>query len=181
MLSLYTLISFLPLLFEERGLSKPGQLVSILMITSVVFNIVGATISDKTGKRKMFIIGPVIVFGLAVLTFGTLTGIPLAIALVIAGACMGTIGPVLMSIPVELKTIGPALTATAVGLIFMVGNTGGFLGPMLIGKLMDITGSQWSAFVCMGALLILSAGCIIPLTETGRKKKRREEVAIASH
>jgi cyanate permease len=175
MLSIFAMITLLPVMFEERGVARPGELVSIMMITAVVFNIVGAALSDKTGRRKAFIFFPVIIFGIAVLGFGTFTGIPLIIALAVAGACMGTIGPVMMTIPVELKEVGPALTATAVGLIFMIGNTGGFVGPVISGKLMDVTGSQWAGIIFMAAVLILSAGCIIPLKETGRKKKQEEE------
>jgi cyanate permease len=181
MACMFALISFLPIILEERGIARAGEYVSIMMGAAVVFNILGAMLSDKAGKRKPFLFICAIIFGLCVLTFGALAGIPLIIALAIAGAAMGTIGPVMMTIPVELKEVGPALTATAVGLILMVGNTGGFLGPVISGKLMDMTGSQWGGFIFMAALLFISAVCVVPLRETGSKSKQAAESSVVSH
>jgi len=75
-----------------------------------------------------------------------------------------------MIIPVEIEKIGTENTATAIGIIFMIGNTGGFIGPVISGKLMDVTGSHWAGFIFMAAALIAAAGSIVPLRETGRKK-----------
>ncbi len=170
MVGLMAIITFLPISLEERGVEKAGELVSIMMGTSVVFNILGGMLSDKLGKRKPFLVISAVIFGLCILSFATLTGTPLIIALMIAGAAMGTIAPILMTIPVELEEIGPGLAATAMGLIFMVGNTGGFFGPVLSGKLMDVTGSHWAGFIFMASALIIAAVFLIPLRETGRKK-----------
>jgi hypothetical protein len=56
----------------------------------------------------------------------------------------------------------------------MVGNSIGFVGPVVSGKLMDLSGVHWPAFVAMGVVLVLAAGCILPFKETGEKKKPRE-------
>jgi len=45
------------------------------------------------------------------------------------------------AIPPALSGIGPRLTGTAAGLVFAVGEIGGFAGPFLIGWLHDLTGS----------------------------------------
>ena len=154
---------------EERGIERAGELVSIMLGTTVVFNILGGILSDRLGKRKPFLIISSVVFGLGILTLATLKGIPLVVALVITGAALGTIAPVLMTVPVELEEIGPGLSATAIGLIFMVGNTGGAFGPIVSGKLMDLTGSHWAGFIFMAVVLIVAAGCAVPLRETGKK------------
>ena len=70
------------------------------------------------------------------------------------------------------KQIGPALSATAMGLIFMIGNTGGFLGPIVAGKLMDLTTAHWPGFLFMGLAGIIAAFCIFPVRETGPKGNR---------
>jgi predicted MFS family arabinose efflux permease len=108
------------------------------------------------------------------MVFAKATGLPLIIALALAGAAIGTIAPVLMTIPVEIKEVGPSLTATAVGLIFMVGNTGGSIGPILGGKLIDSYGYA-AGFFTMAAALILAALFIIPMRETGKKKRASTE------
>jgi cyanate permease len=170
MVSLMSVISLLPLSLTERGIERSGQLVSVMLGTTVIFNILGGVLSDRAGKRKPFLIISSFVFGLCILTFASLSGVSLLIALIIAGAAMGTIAPVLMIIPVEIEKIGTENTATAIGIIFMIGNTGGFIGPVISGKLMDVTGSHWAGFIFMAAALIAAAGSIVPLRETGRKK-----------
>jgi nitrate/nitrite transporter NarK len=64
------------------------------------------------------------------------------------------------AIPAELDGIGPELTGAAVGLIFAVGEVGGFLGPVLLGSLRDLTGSfvPGLAVLAGGALLVIGAG-----------------------
>jgi len=169
MVSLMAIITLLPLTLEERGVEKSGELVGIMMASTVVFNILGGIMSDKTGRRKMFLLISTVVFGICVPGFATFTGTPLIITLVLTGAAMGTVAPVLMSIPVEMEQVGTALAGTAVGLIFMVGNTGGFFGPVIAGKLMDMTGSSMSGFIFMAITLIVAALVVIPLKETGKK------------
>ena len=169
MIGVMGIVSFLPLTLEERGISRPGELVAIMMGTTVFFNIIGGILSDKAGRRRPFLIVCAVILGLCIPFFGVLKGIPLVLTLVIGGVAMGTIAPVLMAIPVEMKQVGTTLAGTAVGVIFMIGNTGGFVGPVIAGKLMDMTGSFWSAFAFMAAALLMAAGCILPMEETGNK------------
>jgi cyanate permease len=170
MVGLMSVITFLPISLEERGVARAGELVSIMMGVSVVFNIIGGILSDKLGVRKPFLLICAVIMGLSFLGFTTFTGISLIIVLAVAGAAVGSIAPVVMTIPVELEEIGHGLAATAMGLIFMIGNTGGFVGPVISGKLMDLTGSQAAGFIFMAAALIVAAIFAIPLRETGRKK-----------
>jgi len=168
MVSLMAIITLLPLSLEERGVEKAGELVGIMMGATVVFNIIGGIVSDKVGKRKLFLVISALLFGICVPGFAVFTGFPLILMLIITGACMGTLAPVMMSIPVEMKEIGTGLAGSAIGVIFMIGNTGGFAGPVVAGKLMDVTGSM-AGFIFMAAALIVSAIVILPLKETGRK------------
>jgi cyanate permease len=167
------LITFLPRIFQERGLERAGEMVSIMMGAVMVFNIVGASLSDRLGKRKPFLIASPLILGLAVLTFQYLSGIPLIIALAIAGAGLGTISPLFFVLPVEFEEIGPKLAATAAGIMLMIGNTFGFLGPFLTGKVIDMTGSNATAFVLIVSLMFLSVFLVLPIRETGRKKEKQ--------
>jgi nitrate/nitrite transporter NarK len=67
-------------------------------------------------------------------------------------------------VPPELDGVGPALTGTAVGLVFAVGELGGFLGPFLVGSLFDLTGSYAPglAVVAGACLVAVVAGRRIP-------------------
>jgi len=169
MVGLMSAITLLPATLEERGIANAGVYVSLMMGTTVVFNILGGYLSDRAGKRKPFLLASAALLGLCFISFVFVAGVPLIAGLILAGAALGTIATVLMIIPVELETIGQPLAATAVGLIFMIGNTAGFIGPIVSGKLIDVTGAPWGGFLFMGAALFLAAVCIIPLTETGRR------------
>lgn len=168
------LVTFLPRIFQERGLDRAGEMVSIMMGAVMVFNIVGATISDRVGKRKPFLLASPIILGIAVFSFQFLEGIPLIIALAIAGSALGTISPLFFVLPVEFEEIGPKLAATAAGIMLMIGNVFGFLGPFITGKLIDLTGSNVTAFVLIFICTIVSVLLILPIRETGRKKEKQQ-------
>jgi cyanate permease len=171
MVGIMTVVSLLPISLAERGVEKSGELVAIMMGVAVVFNIVGGILSDKTGKRKPFLILCAVILAVCIVCFATTTGIGLIIALACAGAAMGTIAPIIMVVPVEMERVGPALTATAMGFIFMLGNTGGFIGPVAGGKLMDAYGLV-TGYMVIGAALILASLVILPLKETGTRKTK---------
>jgi len=181
MISLLAVVTLLPITLEERGVENAGGMVGIMMGATVVFNILGGMLSDRVGKRKPFLLICAVVFGLCVLGFANFTGTALIVVLIIAGAAMGTIAPVLMSVPVEMERIGTALVGSAIGFIFMLGNTGGFVGPVVAGKLMDMSDSSLPGFIFIAAALILSAVFIVPLKETGRKRKPGEAPAAHGH
>jgi len=170
MAGIMTVVSLLPISLAERGIERGGEMVGVMMGTAVIFNIAGGVFSDLTGRRKPFLIIGTVVLGLSVLLATQASGPVLVVALACAGAAMGTVGPVMMVIPIEIEEIGPKLTATAMGVIFMIGNAGGFAGPVVSGRIMDYTGSNISGFMLMAALLIIAAGFIFPLRETGKKK-----------
>jgi len=167
------LIALLANILSERGLTaaRAGALVSIMLGVSTVFKIVGGVLSDRVGSRKPFLIIGALVQGICTIAFAAFSGMPLVVVLIICGIGMGVIPPIFFVIPLELKEIGPPLAATATGLIFMLSNAGGFFGPIISGKIMDLTGTHWPGFLFMGALLIIAAFCIFPMRETGRKAR----------
>jgi nitrate/nitrite transporter NarK len=172
-MGLISIISFLPIIFEERGMTKAGEAVAVILGTSVLFNIAGGILSDKLGKRKLFLWSSALAFGICVPFFGLFNGVLLIVSLAIAGAAMGTFAPIMMTVPVELEKVGPALAGTAIGFIFMIGNVGGFIGPVFAGKIMDITGTYWSGLIFMTICFIAASLIVVPLQETGRASKDR--------
>jgi nitrate/nitrite transporter NarK len=171
-MGLISAISFLPIIFEERGLTKAGEAVAVFLGVSVLFNIAGGILSDKLGKRKLFLWSSALVIGLCVPFFGVLNGGLLILVLVIAGAAMGTFAPIMMAVPHELEKVGPALAGTSIGFIFMIGNVGGFIGPVFTGKIMDLTGTYWSGLIFMTICFIAASLIVVPLRETGRASQQ---------
>jgi len=89
---------------------------------------------------------------------------PLATAGIVgAGFGVGGISPLVRAIPAELDGIGATLTGAAVGLVFAVGEVGGFLGPVLVGTLRDATGSFAAGFgvLAAGGLVVVLAGAAL--------------------
>jgi cyanate permease len=82
---------------------------------------------------------------------------------VVAGVGIGGLAPLMRSIPIELDGIGPQLTGVATGLVFTVGEVGGFAGPFLIGSLRDATGSFLPGFALLaaGGLVVVAAGYLM--------------------
>jgi len=122
-------------------------------------------LSDRLERRR----GPLVacalltLVGLVVLALAG--GRPALLAALVVGVGIGGLSTFVRVIPAELEGIGPARTGAAVGLIFAVGEAGGFLGPFLIGGFQDATGSYVPglAVLAVGAAAAALAGSRLPV------------------
>ena len=166
--ALLSILSLLPAVLGDRGLDNPGMLAALMTATLVASSIMGGMLSDRFGRKPVLVVST-IVFALSVPTLLVFSGpiftsVPLLmISLVIAGAAAGPFLPVSTAMPVEMPGIGPLYAGTALGILFMIGNTGGFLGPIITGWLMDTTGSAWSGFLFVALLLLIAPLFLIKL------------------
>jgi cyanate permease len=155
------LSNWLPVILETRGVAPAlAGVVTSLFILVRVLGIVGVpALSDRLATRRL----PIVACGLAgaVGTVGLLVArsLPaLFLSLVLVGTfVIGGLSPLVRAIPTEMDGIGPGLTAVANGLIFTVGEVGGFGGPFLIGLLRDVTGSFAPALGTLAAASLLAA------------------------
>jgi MFS family permease len=87
--------------------------------------------------------------------------------------------PLFMGI-VPAETMGHAKAATAMGLVVGIGElSGGFLGPLIGGKLADLYGLQ-APLLIQGALAVVAGFVAFALVETNpRVLARRAEGAVA--
>ncbi|MFB6170700.1 MAG: CynX/NimT family MFS transporter [Haloarculaceae archaeon] len=148
---------------EARGLSPTtaGRVTSGLVVCQIAGALVVPTVSDRTGRRRDAVVG----CGLLALAglLGLLAGGSVALTALVVGVVgfgLGGLSPLIRVIPVEMEGIGPGLTGTAVGLVFAVGEAGGFLGPFLIGLLEDLTGSYVPGIgvLALGAVVVVLSG-----------------------
>ena len=166
--ALLSILGLLPAVLGDRGLDNPGMLAALMTATLVVSSIMGGVLSDRFGRKPVLVVST-IVFALSVPTLLVFSGpiftsVPLLmICLVIVGAAAGPFLPVSTAMPVEMPGIGPLYAGTALGILFMIGNTGGFLGPIITGWLMDTTGSAWSGFLFVALLLLIAPLFLIKL------------------
>jgi cyanate permease len=151
-------------IFETRGVrpALAGLTTTVLVAGQVIGALSIPLLSDRLSARR-----PAVIFAGLLVTGGTIlllvSGSVLLFAasgVAIVGIGLGGIGPLIRTIPVEIREIGPELTATAVGIIFAVGEVGGFLGPFLVGSLRDATDSfaPGLAIVAMSGIVIVLAG-----------------------
>lgn len=163
LLIIHGLQGWLPTILESRGLSaeRAGQTTTLLVIANVVGILTIPGLADRFRARRLAIIlsGFTAFCGVGGILGGGTTMIT-AVGIVAAGLGVGGLSPLVRAIPPDLDSIGARLTGTAVGLVFAVGEVGGFLGPVLIGSLRDVTGTYAAglAILAGGGLLAVAAG-----------------------
>ncbi len=159
---MHGLQGWLVTLFEARGVAPglAGGVTAVLIVGQVVGVLAVPTLAERFDRTRETLIGCGILgsVGIVGLFSEPAAALLLAIPVVIIGIGMGGLAPLIRSIPVELDGIGPALTGTAVGLVFAVGEVGGFLGPVLIGALRDATGSFAPGLVLCAIAALVAAG-----------------------
>jgi cyanate permease len=124
-------------------------------------------LSDRLGDRGGVIAacGAICALGAAALA---VPGVPFPVAVagaLVVGVGVGGLSPLVRLVPAELDDVGPARTGTAVGLVFAVGELGGFLGPFLVGSLFDLSGSYAPGLglLAVGCLAAVVAGWRLPV------------------
>jgi len=151
--SIMSVNTLLPITLEEKGIPNSGGIVSVMMFSALIFTVIIGIISDKFGKRKIFLIVGGIVTGLCIPCLIFFKGVPLIITLIIAGAFSLPVGAIVFSAVVEVRGAG-GLVGTSLGLINMIGTLGGFSGPIIAGMLIDVSGQAWPGFIFMAVAII---------------------------
>jgi cyanate permease len=160
--------NWLATVLRSRGVAPTlaATVTSAFVVAEAAGTLTVPALSDKLGRR-----GAVIAACGAACALGTptllLPGVPFALPIagaLVVGVGVGGISPLVRIVPPELDGIGPALTGTAIGLVFAVGELGGFLGPFLVGALFDLTGSYAPGLAVVGlaCLAVVVAGRRIP-------------------
>jgi cyanate permease len=166
---LHGLQGWLVTLFEARGVDPglAGGVTAVLVGGQVVGVLAIPAFAERIDRTRAVTIGAAIVgaLGIAGLFFEPSVALALAVPVALVGFGMGGLSPLIRSIPVELDGIGSALTATAVGLVFAVGEIGGFVGPVAIGALRDATGSFAPGLALCVAAALVAAGSAAAMSE----------------
>lgn len=142
--SIYGLTFFLPSITETmKGLSISGRtaVATLPYICSLAAMIFIGSNSDRTGERRWHMAIPLILYGTGLASSVLVkdhVGLTI-LCLTIAGFGMSTAWPAFWTLPAAFTTRASA--AIAVGIINSVGNLGGYLGPSIVGKIREQTGS----------------------------------------
>jgi len=165
--------SWLPQILEAKGMSAAdaGYLSALPGLASIAGSITTARMAAKF-PRKAVVASCLIVVGLALVAVDLLTGLPLVLALAVQGFFAGGVGPVLLTIMMDLREVGAGAMGAAAGLYFAVGEVGGFSGPSVMGVLKDWTGGFTAG------LLMLAAITVIMLVPTSMIRDPRSSEAV---
>ena len=175
------LSNWLATILETRGMAPTlaGTVTSAFILVRILGILAIPALSDRIGSRRW----PIVACGVAgtVGMIGLMVGsstVTLGVSLVLVGAfTIGGLAPLVRAIPIEMRGIGPALTAVATGLIFTVGEVGGFLGPFSIGVVYDLTDTFAPALVVLAAACFVTAVAGYYLPETAGSAAARTETA----
>jgi len=165
------LLSFLSTMLELKG-SDPataGLIASMISWFMIPGSFITPLISDRVKVRKPFIWATSILAAIALYFAGTVTGIPLWISVTVYGFLIGSMAPIILSMPVEL--MGASYSATAGGFTLVGGYIGAMIAPWLAGYLSTTTGSFLPAVLMCTAFTGLEAVCGLMLKETGSKRQ----------
>jgi len=122
--------------------------------------------SDRTGERRWHVAAPAIGGGIAFALAGLAHGTALPLALL----SLAMLGLAAMFGPFwSLATtfVGGAGAAAGIALINSVGNTGGFVGPYLVGAVKDATGSYAAGLVAIGVVLACGGTLVLAVRDGG--------------
>ncbi|HEX6463733.1 MAG TPA: MFS transporter, partial [Vicinamibacterales bacterium] len=139
---------------EGFALSATTAIPFAIALAAMVF--VGRA-SDRRGERQRFVAG---------CALATAAGLVVALAFqrqtwaLVLGFAVAQIGlrsgaGVFWALPAEL--LGTAAAAVSIGLINATGGVGGFVGPTLMGALLDATGGYTGGLLVLAGVLVVEA------------------------
>ncbi len=141
-----------------------GLLAAIPYIVGACGMVIAARHSDRTGERRWHIAGAALAGGLAFIVSAFVQ--TLALSLVTLSVAMlglaSMFGPFWAFATSRLRGVG---AAAAIALINSIGNTGGFVGPYVIGYIRDRTQSFTGGLVFVGVVLAVMPLLVLTLSD----------------
>jgi MFS family permease len=170
----YGLNFWAPQLIRSAGTHNPtiiGLLTAIPYIFGALCMVIVGRISDATGERRKFVAGLLLMATVGFFAAGIFD--KQTVFLVIALAVMG--GGVVASIPafwaLPPKLVTGAGAAGGLALINTLGQLGGIVSPVMVGRIRDVTGSTTPALYVIGCMsLVCAAILMFGLPEALRRK-----------
>jgi len=156
----YGVSFWMPTLFSQAGVESSAQNGLLLAVPNLLGAIAMLLIcrhSDKVQERRWHLTAcfAAAANGFAVIAsqLGSVTGLLVGLSIVHVGILSGV--PLSWTIPTRM--LAPAAAAVGIAIVASVGNLGGFVAPVLIGKLSEASGALFTGFLALGGLLLLGA------------------------
>ena len=165
----YTWTGWIPTLMMQKGATPElaGLITSITIWVGILTVFLMPRLAYKLGLRKPFLWAPSIV--LALVAWGAIyVTIPMSwLLMALVGVANMTRFSTLLALPVEMSP--EEEVGTASGLTLSGGYTGGVIGTLTGGRILDLTGSLDLSFLILAGVSIVATGIALSLPETGIK------------
>jgi ACS family tartrate transporter-like MFS transporter len=151
--------------------SGTGLVVGAIGVAGMAGMLANGRHSDRTGERYVHGAAPLVVVaaGFAMVAVGGTPAWTIG-GLVVVSVTINAFLPAFWCVPSAMFT-GTA-AAAAIALINSIGNLGGYVGPMLLGKAKDATGSYATGMLILAALALAAAAMTMLLREKQKAESR---------
>ena len=156
-------LSWAKTLFESyKGLPslEASVFASVLMYAAVFFVPIFGWASDKTAKRKLFLVGGSIAMAVALIVTSYASGMALLASVIMLGITAAIVPPVVMTIPSQ--NLPPSLSGTGFSIVTLCQNVGIAFAAPYAGYLIQVTGDITATF--FGISLLSLAAAAVALT-----------------
>jgi len=162
----YGLNFWAPQLIRSAGTQSPvmiGLLTAIPYVCGAISMVVIGRLSDATGERRKFVCGLVVLGAVGFFSAGIFADHTtfLIIALGMLGAGIIASIPTFWTLPPKLLAGAGAGAAGGIAVINTLGQFGGIVSPVMVGRIKDLTGSTTPALYVIGVCALLAAALLL--------------------
>jgi MFS family permease len=161
--SSYGLNFWAPHMIRSAGTTNPttiGLLTAVPYLCGAIAMVAVGRLSDASGERRKFVIGLVVLGAVGFCCAGLFDHSPgmLVAALAVMGAGVVASIPAFWALPPKLVTGAGA--AGGIALINTLGQLGGIVSPVMVGRIKDLTGSTTPALYAIAVLSLVCAAIL---------------------
>lgn len=161
--SSYGLNFWAPHMIRTSGITNPttiGLLTAVPYLCGAITMVVVGRVSDRTGERRKFVIGLMLLASVGFFSAGIFDKqtAMLVLALAMMGAGVVAAIPAFWALPPKL--VAGAGAAAGIALINTLGQLGGIVSPVVVGRIKDMAGSTTPALYLIGGLGLVCAAIL---------------------
>jgi MFS family permease len=162
----YGLNFWAPQLIRSAGTESPvmiGLLTAIPYICGAISMVIVGRLSDASGERRKFVAGLVILGAVGFFSAGIFAThtVFLIVALSLLGAGIVASIPAFWALPPKLLAGAGAGAAGGIAVINTLGQFGGIVSPVMVGRIKDLTGSTTPALYVIGIACVIAAALLL--------------------
>ena len=159
-LSFTTWASTLVEKYQNTSKVYAGFLASLLMWAAIFCVPLYGYMSDRTGKRRLFVFVGSLLMALAFVALAFTSDLALITSILALGVTAAMVPPIVATLPAEI--LGPNLASVGFGITGICLNIGAAVAQPLFGFLLDITKSY--SFCLLGMATLSAIGAIVAYT-----------------